>query len=356
MDVYVIGSNAKFLSKDIITEFAGRGDEIHMYPLSFSEFMTAYKGDKYEGLSEYMLYGGIPLVVLRDGQENKASALENLFSEIYVRDIQKRNKVRNIGELEDLLNIVSSAIGSLTNPEKLKNTFKSIKNSKITSTTIKKYLDYLEDSFLIESAQRYDIKGKVYIETPKKYYFSDNMSRIITSIILLMAMGFSGCGFPRRNTDNIDGGVVTRNSGEDSPKVIESTDIISFNCELSFIATVFDEENELEGKVYKMSAALEDGTVKAKIDWHDRSGNGDKAEFEADVSFMSKLQEIVSKYDLAKHNGYTHHVSGLPDIYGDYIDIKYASEESIYESDNQSGFLKAEAAMELIDLFLSFNI
>ena len=177
------------------------------------------------------------------------------------------------------------------------------------------------------------------------------MSRIITSIILLMAMGFSGYGFPRRNTDNIDGGVVTRNSGEDSPKVIESTDIISFNCELSFIA----KENELEGKVYKMRAALEDGTVKAKIDWHDRSGNGDKAEFEADVSFMSKLQEIVSKYDLAQHNGYTHHVSGLPDMYGDHIDIKYASGESIYASDNQSGFLKAEAAMELLNLFLSFN-
>ena len=173
MDVYVTGSNAKFLSKDIITEFAGRGDEIHMYPLSFAEFMTAFKGDKYEGLSEYMLYGGIPLVVLRDGQENKASALENLFSEIYVRDIQKRNKVRNIGELEDLLNIVSSAIGSLTNPEKLQKTFKSMKHSKITAATIKKYLDYLEDSFLLESAQRYDIKGKAYIETPKKFYFSD---------------------------------------------------------------------------------------------------------------------------------------------------------------------------------------
>lgn len=173
MDVYVTGSNAKFLSKDIITEFAGRGDEIHMYPLSFSEFMSAYNGDKYEGLSEYMLYGGIPLVVLRDGQENKASALENLFSEIYVRDIQKRYKVRNIGELEDLLNIVSSAIGSLTNPEKLRKTFKSLKHSKITSATIKKYLDYLEDSFLLESAQRYDIKGKAYIETPKKFYFSD---------------------------------------------------------------------------------------------------------------------------------------------------------------------------------------
>lgn len=173
MDVYVTGSNAKFLSKDIITEFAGRGDEIHMYPLSFAEFMSIYSGDKYEGFNEYMLYGGIPLVVLRQGQESKATILDNLFNEIYIRDIQKRNKIRNIGELEDLLNIISSSIGSLTNPEKLKNTFKSVKNSRITAATIKKYLDYLEDSFLLESALRYDIKGKNYIETPKKYYFSD---------------------------------------------------------------------------------------------------------------------------------------------------------------------------------------
>lgn len=173
MDVYVTGSNAKFLSKDIITEFAGRGDEIHMYPLCFREFMSVYKGDRYEGLSEYMLYGGIPLVVLRDGGNEKAAALENLFGEIYIRDIYRRNRIRNQGELEDLLNILSSSIGSLTNPEKLKNTFRTVKNSKITSNTIKKYLDYLEDAFLIESAQRYDIRGKAYIETPKKYYFSD---------------------------------------------------------------------------------------------------------------------------------------------------------------------------------------
>ena len=148
LDVYVTGSNAKFLSKDIVTEFAGRGDEVHMYPLSFAEFMSVYKGDKYMGLSEYMLYGGIPLVVLREGANDKAAALQNLFSKIYIRDIFERNRIKNIGELEDLLNILSSAIGSLTNPEKLKNT-------------------------LIESAQRYDIKGKRYIETPKKYYFSD---------------------------------------------------------------------------------------------------------------------------------------------------------------------------------------
>ena len=173
MDVFVTGSNAKLLSKDIATEFAGRGDEVHMYPLSFAEFMSVYKGDKYMGLSEYMLYGGIPLVVLRDGANDKAATLQNLFSEIYIQDICMRNRVKNIGELEALLNILSSAIGSLTNPEKLKNTFRTVKKSKITSNTIKKYLDYFEDSFLIESAQRYDIKGKAYIETPKKYYFSD---------------------------------------------------------------------------------------------------------------------------------------------------------------------------------------
>jgi len=173
MDIFVTGSNAKLLSKDIATEFAGRGDEIHMYPLSFSEFMSVYRGDKYTGLSEYMLYGGIPLVVLRDEANDKAAALENLFSEIYIRDICRRNRVRNVGELEDLLNILSSAIGSLTNPEKLKNTFKTAKKSRITSATIQKYLTFFEDSFLIESAQRYDIRGKAYIETPKKYYFSD---------------------------------------------------------------------------------------------------------------------------------------------------------------------------------------
>ena len=173
MDIFVTGSNAKLLSKDIATEFAGRGDEIHMYPLSFSEFMSVYRGDQYTGLSEYMLYGGIPLVVLRDDANDKAAALENLFSEIYIRDICRRNRVRNVGELEDLLNILSSAIGSLTNPEKLKNTFKTAKKSRITSATIQKYLTFFEDSFLIESAQRYDIRGKAYIETPKKYYFSD---------------------------------------------------------------------------------------------------------------------------------------------------------------------------------------
>lgn len=173
IDVYVTGSNAKFLSKDIATEFAGRGDEVHLYPLSFAEFMSVYEGDKYEGLSEYMLYGGIPPVVLKEGSGDKSAVLRNLFDEIYISDICRRNRIRNTGELEDLLNILSSSIGSLTNPEKLKNTFKSVKKSNITSKTIKKYLDCFEDSFLIQPAQRYDIKGRSYIETPKKYYFTD---------------------------------------------------------------------------------------------------------------------------------------------------------------------------------------
>ena len=173
MDVYVTGSNAKFLSKDIITEFAGRGDEIHMVPLSFAEFMTAYQGDKYEGLTEYMMYGGIPLVVLRQNENEKIKTLENLFGELYITDIVKRNKIKNQSELEELLNILSSSIGSLTNSEKLKNTFRSVKKSHITANTIRKYIACFEDSFLIESAKRYDIKGKAYIETPQKYYFTD---------------------------------------------------------------------------------------------------------------------------------------------------------------------------------------
>ncbi len=172
-DVYVTGSNAKFLSKDIVTEFGGRGDEVHMYPLSFSEFMSVYDGNKYDGWNEYITYGGIPLVVLADTEEQKVALLENLFKETYLSDIVKRYNVRNVGEMDALLNILSSAIGALTNPNKLQKTFKSVNNSKITSTTITKYIEYLEDSFLIEEANRYDIKGKKYIGTPMKYYFMD---------------------------------------------------------------------------------------------------------------------------------------------------------------------------------------
>lgn len=172
-DVYVTGSNAKFLSRDIATEFGGRGDEIHMYPLSFSEFMTVYDGNRYDGWNEYITFGGIPLVVLAESDEQKITLLNNLFKETYISDIVKRDKIRNIGEMETLLDILSSAIGALTNPNKLQNTFRSVNKSKITATTITKYIEYLEDAFLIEEARRYDIKGKSYIGTPMKYYFMD---------------------------------------------------------------------------------------------------------------------------------------------------------------------------------------
>lgn len=172
-DVYVSGSNAKFLSRDIATEFGGRGDEIHMYPLSFSEFMTIYKESFYEGWNEYITYGGIPLVVLAETEEQKMAILGNLLKETYIQDIVKRNKIRNVGEMETLVDLLASAIGALTNPNKLQKTFKSVGKSKITATTITKYIEYLEDAFLIEEANRYDIKGKSYIGTPQKYYFMD---------------------------------------------------------------------------------------------------------------------------------------------------------------------------------------
>ena len=173
VDVYVTGSNAKFLSKDIITEFRGRGDEVHMYPLTYSEFMSVYDGDKQEGWRDYVLFGGIPLVLGFETADQKSDFLKFLFEETYISDITGRNNIRNKAELEELLNILSSAIGSLTNPSKLSATFKSVKNKTISKDTIIKYIDYLKDSFLIDSAIRYDIKGKKYINTPSKYYFTD---------------------------------------------------------------------------------------------------------------------------------------------------------------------------------------
>ena len=173
VDVYVTGSNARFLSKDVITEFRGRGDEVHMHPLSFAEFMSVYQGTKQDGWNEYMLYGGIPLVLEFTTPDQKIAFLKSLFEETYISDIVGRHHIRNKAELEELLNILSSAIGSLTNPEKLSATFQTVKKKKISTSTIRRYIDYLCDSFLIDSAIRYDVKGKKYIDTPVKYYFTD---------------------------------------------------------------------------------------------------------------------------------------------------------------------------------------
>jgi len=172
-DVYVTGSNARFLSKDVITKFRGRGDEVKVYPLSFAEFITAFNGSKQLGLDEYMTFGGLPLILSYKTEEQKSEYLKNLFEETYIKDIKERYQIRHEEEFEELINIISSSIGSLTNPTKLSKTFKSVKHVTIDSETIKNYLEYLCDSFLVSKAMRYDIKGKKYIDTPSKYYFTD---------------------------------------------------------------------------------------------------------------------------------------------------------------------------------------
>lgn len=173
VDVYVTGSNAKFLSKDIITEFRGRGFEIKMYPLSFSEYMSAYPGTVQAGFNEYMLYGGLPQILSYDTEEQKVRFLKTLFDETYIKDIKDRYEIRKDDDLEELINIMASDIGALTNPNKLANTFRSEKKSVISYDTIKDYIDYLCDSFLVEKSTRYDIKGKRYVNSPYKYYFMD---------------------------------------------------------------------------------------------------------------------------------------------------------------------------------------
>lgn len=172
-DIYVTGSNSKFLSKDVITEFIGRGDEIHIYPLTFKEFMEAYDGDMYRGWAEYVVYGGLPLTVTMKTEEQKISYLTNLFKETYLKDIIERHHIEKTQGLEDLVNILASAIGSLTNPPKIEATFKSAIQSTISLNTIRQYIEHLEDAFIINKANRYNVKGRKYIGTPLKYYFED---------------------------------------------------------------------------------------------------------------------------------------------------------------------------------------
>ena len=172
-DVYVTGSNSKFLSTDVITEFRGRGDEIKMAPLCFREFMSVFEGPREKALEEYMIYGGLPKILSYPTPERKAEYLKGLFKKTYLTDIKERYKIKNDDDLEELINIVASSIGGLTNPKKLENTFQTVKHSNISHTTIKSYLDMLQDAFLIEKSVRYDIKGRKYIDTPAKYYFSD---------------------------------------------------------------------------------------------------------------------------------------------------------------------------------------
>ena len=173
VDIYVTGSNSKFLSKDVVTELRGRGDEIHIYPLTFKEFMEAYDGDMYHGWAEYVIYGGLPLTVTMKTEEQKISYLTNLFKETYLKDIIERHNIEKTQELEDLINILASAIGSLTNPPKIEAIFKSTIQSTISLNTIRQYIEHLEDAFIVNKANRYNVKGRKYIGTPLKYYFED---------------------------------------------------------------------------------------------------------------------------------------------------------------------------------------
>lgn len=173
LDIYVTGSDSKFLSKDVITEFRGRGDEIHIYPLTFKEFMQAYNGDIYRGWAEYVVYGGLPLTVTMKTEEQKINYLTKLFEETYLKDIIDRHHIEKTQELEDLVNVLASAIGSLTNVPKIEATFRSVIQSNISANTIRQYIEYLEDAFVINKANRYNVKGRKYIGTPLKYYFED---------------------------------------------------------------------------------------------------------------------------------------------------------------------------------------
>ena len=254
LDVYVTGSNSKFLSSDIITEFRGRGDEVKVYPLSFSEFMSVYNGNEVKGLDEYINYGGLPLITTFKTREEKIDYLNYQKDNVYINDVVERNDIRNDDELKTLIEIISSSIGSLTNPTKLYNTFVSKGNKSITNKTISLYLKYLEEAFLIEKSKRFDVKGKKYIETPSKYYFVDigirnslinfrqlERTHIMENIIYIEL---------RRRGFNVDVGLVEKRSIKNGKKDYKQ-------LEVDFVA------NKGSDKYYIQSAySIEDNNKK----------------------------------------------------------------------------------------------
>ena len=234
VDVYVTGSNARFLSSNVRTEFAGRGDEIKLHPLSFSEFSSTRDGDKTLNLREYMIFGGMPQVVLRNTEIEKSEVLKALFQRTYIRDIVERYNIKNTDVLDELLNIVASSTGGLTNPTKLCNTFESVRHEKVNRMTITSYLNYLCESFLIEKSNQYDIKGKRYIDSPYKYYFSDcglrnarlnfrqiEFTHLLENVIYneLLIRGF-----------NVDVGVVSKQMRTDDGNRIRRNYEVDFVC------------------------------------------------------------------------------------------------------------------------------
>lgn len=233
VDIYVTGSNSKFLSSDVLTEFRGRGDEVRVYPLSFSEYLSAYPGDKYEAWNDYYTYGGLPLILSRNSDELKSKYLIDLCRELYLKDIEERNRLRGDHVMEALLNVLASAVGSLTNPLKLANTFAS-NGIPVSDKTVSAYIGYLLDAFFISRAERYDIKGKKYIASPFKYYFTDvglrnaqlnfrqqEENHIMENIIYneLLVRGF-----------NVDVGVVDYSQRDENGKSIRKRLEVDFIC------------------------------------------------------------------------------------------------------------------------------
>ena len=247
LDTYVTGSNSKFLSKDIITEFRGRGDEMYLRPLSFKEYRTIQPDKPFDDVwTEYMTFGGLPYCALLPSREEKADYLKRLFDEVFLRDIIERNRVQNDAQLESLLNVISSAVGSLTNPKKLEDTFTSSGTGKLSAFTIKQYLDYLCDAFMIEQAERYDIKGKRYISTPYKYYFTDtglrnarlNFRQLEETHLMANVMYNELClrGY------SVDVGVVEINERQEDGKYVRKQIEVDFVC------------NKADERVYVQSA------------------------------------------------------------------------------------------------------
>ena len=247
LDTYVTGSNSKFLSKDIITEFRGRGDEMYLRPLSFKEYRTIQPDKPFDDVwTEYMTFGGLPYCALLPSREEKADYLKRLFDEVFLRDIIERNRVQNDAQLESLLNVISSAVGSLTNPKKLEDTFTSSGTGKLSAVTIKQYLDYLCDAFMIERAERYDIKGKRYISTPYKYYFTDtglrnarlNFRQLEETHLMENVMYNELClrGY------SVDVGVVEINERQEDGKYVRKQIEVDFVC------------NKADERVYVQSA------------------------------------------------------------------------------------------------------
>ena len=273
VDVYVTGSNAKFLSKDIATEFRGRGFEVKMYPLSFREYMSVYPGSIQAGFNEYMLYGGLPQILSYNTEEQKAKFLKSLFDETYIKDIKDRYEIRKDDDLEELINIMASGIGALTNPNKLANTFRSEKKSSISYDTVKEYIDYLIDSFLVEKSTRYDIKGKRYINSPYKYYFMDlglrnarinfrqsEKSHLMENIVYneLRTRGF-----------NVDVGVVPVVTKDKDGKQKRSTLEVDFICNLGskryYIQSAYRMESDEKIKQERASLLKVDDSFKKII-------------------------------------------------------------------------------------------